>query len=256
MKPVSTPAPLQDLEAQIGYKFEQPEILERALTHKSLPNESLPAAHSRGHNEPLEFLGDAILGYVTSDFLFHNCPGAPEGRLSRLKNHLVSAAHLHEVARGMGLGEYLRLGKGEELSGGRNKPTLLANSLEALIAALYLDGGLDAARRFIEQHVLTPASIEEIEAAATPLNSKSALLELAHARRMPLPRYVVVEESGPQHAKVYTVEARLGPEATGQGVGSTLKQASQRAAQCVLERLRSELEHDPAPGAETGCVDA
>lgn len=256
MKLPATPAPLEELETRIGYRFTRREFLQRALTHKSLPNETVPPDEAPGHNEPFEFLGDAILGYLASDYLFRLCPGAPEGRLSLLKNHLVSAAHLHKVAVAIGLGEFLHLGKGEELSGGRRKPTLLANGVEALIAAVYLDGGLDAARRFVESNVLKPASIEEIESAATPLNAKSALLELAHARKLPLPRYVVVAESGPQHAKIYRVEARLGPQTSAQGEGSTLKQASQRAAQKVLDLLQSELPVDSSPGAEAGSVDA
>lgn len=256
MKPSATPAPLEELEARIGHRFERREFLQRALTHKSLPNETVAPEEPPGHNEPFEFLGDAILGYLASDYLFRQCPGAPEGRLSRLKNHLVSAAHLHETALAIGLGRFLQLGKGEELSGGRTKPTLLANGVEALIAALYLDGGLEAARRFVESCVLISPSIEEIESASTPLNAKSTLLELAHARKLPLPRYVVVAESGPQHAKLYRVEARLGTQANAQAEGSTLKQASQRAAQKVLDLLQSELPVEPGPGAETGCVDA
>lgn len=256
MKPSATPAPLEELETRIGHRFERREFLQRALTHKSLPNETVPPEQAPGHNEPFEFLGDAILGYLASDYLFRLCPGAPEGRLSRLKNHLVSAAHLHEVAVTLGLGEFLHLGKGEELSGGRRKPTLLANGVEALIAAVYLDGGLDAARRFVEAHVLAPASIEAIESAAAPLNAKSALLEIAHARKLPLPRYVVVAESGPQHAKIYRVEARLGSQTSAQGEGSTLKQASQRAAQKVLDILQSELPVESSPDAEAGRVDA
>jgi ribonuclease-3 len=256
VKQLSAPAPLEEIEARIGHVFARRELLQRALTHKSLPNETPPPLEPPSHNEPFEFLGDSILGYLASDCLFRLCPGAPEGRLSRLKNHLVSSAHLHEVAAEIGLGQFLHLGKGEELSGGRKKPTLLANGLEALIAAVYLDAGMDAARRFVEDLVLRPASIDEIEAAATPLNAKSALLELAHAHKLPGPRYAVVQESGPQHAKVFTVEARLGAEAAAQGTGSTLKQASQRAAQKVLDQIRSELPNDSAPGADPGRVDS
>jgi ribonuclease-3 len=256
LKQNDMPAPLEDLEHRIGHKFDRRELLQRALTHKSLPNETLPSSETPEHNEPFEFLGDAILGYLTSDYLFRYCPGAPEGRLSMLKNHLVSSAHLHEIALSLGVGEFLHLGKGEELSGGRKKPTLLANGIEALIAAVYLDGGIEAARRFVEGKVLQPASIEEIEAAATPLNAKSTLLELAHSRKLPLPRYVVVQEIGPQHAKLYTVEARLGADITGKGEGSTLKQASQRAAQQVLDALKSELPEEPGPGVEAGGIDA
>jgi len=250
----SPPAPLEELEALIGHSFSNREFLQRALTHKSLPNETQPPPGPPAHNEPFEFLGDAILGYLASDFLFRLCPGAPEGRLSRLKNHLVSSAHLHQAAARLGLGGFLHLGKGEELSGGRRKPTLLANSLEALIAAIYLDAGMEAARRFVEQHILAPAPLDEIEAASTPINAKSALLELAHARKLPPPKYSLVLESGPQHAKTFTVEARLADGTSAQGAGSTLKQASQEAARRVLEKLLSELPDHPAPGAESGGV--
>ncbi len=256
MKPSASPAPLEELETRIGHRFERRELLQRALTHKSLPNETLPPVEPPGHNEPFEFLGDAILGFLASDYLFRHCPGAPEGRLSRLKNHLVSAVHLHEAALAIGLGRFLHLGKGEELSGGRAKPNLLANGIEALIAALYLDGGLEAARRFVESAILASPSIEEIESASTPFNAKSALLEIAHARKLPLPRYAIVAESGPQHAKLYLVEARLGAQASARAEGCSLKQASQRAARKILDLLLSETPVESGPGVESGCVDA
>src|SRR5512142_2260122 len=148
------PADLGVLEAAIGHVFRDRELFQRALTHKSSIHERTGELPSAGDNEQLEFLGDAILGFVVSDCLVRRFPTAPEGRLSKLKAHLVSAARLFEVAQSLKLGEYLFLGRGEEMSGGRSKKALLADAMEALIAAMYLDGDMDAARRFIETHVV------------------------------------------------------------------------------------------------------
>jgi ribonuclease-3 len=169
-------------------------------------------------------------------------PEYREGQLSRLKAHLVSAVHLYGVARRLDLGSYLELGRSEEMSGGRAKRTLLVDALEALIAAIYLDGGMEPVRQFVALHVLD-APRDEGEAAdgAPPssdiTNFKSALQELAQARKLPLPKYVLVREKGPEHAKVFTVEVRVGPEWTSQAEGRTKKTAAQRAARGVYERL-------------------
>src|SRR5271163_3900456 len=147
-------ADLAVLEKALGHTFHSRELLERALTHKSRIYEQTAEGHTNGDNEQLEFLGDAILGFVVSECLVRRYASYPEGRLSKLKAHLVSAARLHEVAQELGLGEYLFLGRGEEMSGGREKKALLSDAVEALIAALYLDAGLDMARRFIEGKVV------------------------------------------------------------------------------------------------------
>jgi ribonuclease-3 len=166
-----------------------------------------------------------------------------------LKAHLVSAAHLHGVARRLELGSYLELGRSEEMSGGRAKKTLLVDGLEAIIAAIYLDGGLEAAQSFVSAHVLdAPFSGDEdagtdIQPAIT--NFKSALQELAQSRKMPQPRYVIVKEKGPEHSKTFTVEVRVGKDCTGQAEGRTKKIAAQRAARGVYERLLLE---QPAEG--------
>src|SRR5215469_14044061 len=149
------PAELEKLESELGHTFRDRELLERALTHKSRVYEKMPG-QSASDNEQLEFLGDAILGFVVSECLVRRYPSYPEGRLSKLKAHLVSAARLHEVAQELSLGDYLLLGRGEEMSGGREKKALLSDAVEALIAALYLDAGLETAREFIETQVVGP----------------------------------------------------------------------------------------------------
>ena len=169
------------LEQRLGHTFHSRDLLERALTHKSHVYERPAEDPSNGDNEQLEFLGDAILGFVVSECLVRRHPAFGEGRLSKLKAHLVSAARLHEVAQELGLGEFLFLGRGEEMSGGRGKKALLSDAVEALIAALYVDAGLDAVRSFIEFHVVgLPESHENgLESAVT--DYKSALQEIGRA---------------------------------------------------------------------------
>jgi ribonuclease III len=235
-------ADLETLETKIQHRFSDPELLRRALTHSSLANETRAySGLALSDNEQFEFLGDSILGFVVSEALVQRFPGQSEGELSRQKAHLVSAAHLHGVARRLDLGSYLDLGRSEEMSGGRAKKTLLVDGLEALIAAIYLDAGLPAASAFVESQVLNaPASADED--AGTDIqpaihNFKSALQELAQGRKLPQPRYTLVRERGPDHAKIFTIEVRLGPEWTAQAEGRTKKLAAQRAAREVYERL-------------------
>jgi ribonuclease-3 len=236
------PEKLSSIEHKLDHRFSDPSLLRRALTHSSLANETraasgLPAAD----NEELEFLGDSVLGFLIAEALVRRFPDFKEGDLSRMKAHLVSAAHLHGVARRLDLGSYLELGRSEEMSGGRLKKTLLVDALEAVIAALYLDGGMDAARAFVAMHVLdAPVFADEdagtdIQPAIT--NFKSALQELAQSRKLPQPRYAIVRERGPEHSKIFTVEVRIGRECTGQAEGRTKKIAAQRAARGVYERL-------------------
>jgi|SRR6185437_2464962 len=231
------------LEARIGYRFSSQELLQRALTHSSLANEARGAGAALHDNEQLEFLGDSVLGFLVSEALVQRLPGASEGELSRQKAHLVSAAHLHGIARRLDLGSFLDLGRSEEMSGGRAKKTLLVDGLEAVIAAIYLDGGIVATRTFVTDHILdAPYSGDEeagtdIQPAIT--NFKSALQELAQSRKLPQPRYSVVKERGPEHSKTFTVEVRVGKEWNGQAEGRTKKIAAQRAARGVYERLRN-----------------
>jgi len=228
-------APLENLEARLGYRFRESHLLVRALTHRSRCSE-LPTLADNSDNEQLEFLGDSVLGFVASEALVVRHPGAREGRLSQLKSHLVSSTHLHRCALELGLGEYLLLGRGEERSGGRERKALLADSLEAVIAAIYLDGGIEAARTFIRMHVLTLLEDPEHIDSIGQLNYKSALQERALALGLPIPRYSTAATTGPEHAKIFTIEAKVGDQ-HARGTGSSKKSASQKAAQLLLEKL-------------------
>ena len=229
-------ADLGRLEQALGHQFQNRELLDRALTHKSRAYER-PAEEEAADNERLEFLGDAILGFTISDYLIRRFPFFPEGKLSKLKARLVSAAHLYEVAQSMGLGEYLLLGRGEEMSGGRNKKALLSDAVEALIAALYLDAGLETACRFITARVIEPYDpLEHIESTGTT-DYKSALQESAQSLKLPPPRYTTIAEQGPEHEKVFTVEVRVGKDWISQAQGHSKKSAGQKAAHQVLQQL-------------------
>jgi ribonuclease-3 len=236
-------AELALLEASMGYRFANPELLRRALTHSSAAHEShMGTGVGDQDNERLEFLGDSILGFLTSEALVARHPECREGDLSRLRAHLVSATHLYGVASALDLGRYLELGRSEEMSGGRGKKTLLVDALEAVIAAIYLDGGIAPVRAFVACRVLDampfgdPTVDADVQASIT--NFKSALQELAQSRKLPQPRYAIVQERGPEHSKTFTVEVRIGKEWTGQGEGASKKVAAQRAAQKVYLRLR------------------
>jgi ribonuclease III len=227
-------AELRALEDVIGHRFLRPELIERALTHRSSVYEKNTEGAATD-NERLEFLGDSILGFLVSDMLLERRPDFPEGRLSKLKAHLVSASHLHEVALRIGLGSHLRLGRGEELSGGREKKALLANALEAVIAAIYMDAGMEVAREFVAREII--GSGEMADTAIELIDYKSALQERAQALKLPQPRYSIVEERGPEHAKTFLVEVRVGRQLSSRAEGLSKKSASQKAAQHVLEQL-------------------
>lgn len=230
-------ADLEVLERRLGYVFRDRGLLERALTHTSHIYERPFEGAPEGDNEQLEFLGDAILGFVVSEYLVRHNPAYPEGRLSKLKARIVSAARLHEVAQELGLGEFLFLGRGEEMSGGRNKKALLSDAVEALIAALHLDAGLETARAFIEAKVAAGLVASENGLDSAVADHKSALQEMAQSLKLPAPRYVVVEEAGPEHSKTFTVEVRLGKEWVSRAQGQSKKSAGQKAAQQVLHQL-------------------
>ncbi|MFN7996050.1 MAG: ribonuclease III [Bryobacteraceae bacterium] len=238
-------AELDVLQEAIGHRFADRDILSRALTHSSHVHEQLAggAADQLRDNEQLEFLGDSVLGFLISEDLLKREPQAPEGRLSKLKAHLVSAAWLHESAQNLELGQYLTLGRGEEMSGGRAKKTLLVDAFEALIAAIYLDGGMEAARQFVSRFVVAPGlsatGTVETQMPDGLTDYKSALQELAQAHHMPQPRYVIVRERGPEHSKTFTVEVRVGRDYIGQAEGLTKKGAAQKAARDVYERMQS-----------------
>ena len=226
-------AEIDVLEAILGHHFEDRELLERALTHKSRVHQKNAEAPS--DNEQLEFLGDAVLGFLASEALVARHPNYPEGRLSKMKAHLVSASHLHQVAARFRLGDYLLLGRGEEMSGGREKKALLANALEALLAALYLDAGIEPARDFVVRHIIGEG--DPLDEGLEGTDYKSALQEMAQSRKLPQPRYLTVEERGPEHAKTFLVEVRVGREWCSRAEGLSKKSAGQRAAQQILQQL-------------------
>ena len=236
------------LEEALGHAFRRPELLEQALTHASYAREAESQAPGADHpdNEQMEFLGDAVLSYVVSQELFRRFPQYREGELSKLRAHIVSARRLLRPANELRIGEYLRLGRGEERSGGRHKSALLVDTLEAIIAALFLDAGLEMAHHFILSHILEP-ELAEISSHGKDLpvmDYKSALQEAVHASgRLPA-RYLTVKEEGPDHRKMFTVEAHISPSpAGGEGFtcrseGSTKKAAEQGAARLAWERLQ------------------
>lgn len=243
---------LKEIYAVLGYEFARPELLERALTHSSHAHEESKASGAEADggpldNEQFEFLGDAVLGLVTSQLLFERFPVFHEGQLSKLKAHLVSAGHLVGVSLSLNLGRYLRLGRGEERSGGRSKGTLLSDALEAVIAAMYLDAGLEKTRDFIIRLILEP----ELERISTESASefsladyKSALQEFLQSSGRMQPVYAIVKEEGPDHRKTFTIEARIfpqgqsKPEFVARAEGATKKKAEQLAAKQALEYLR------------------
>ncbi|HWR35924.1 MAG TPA: ribonuclease III [Clostridia bacterium] len=246
------PSPLHILETSIGHQFMRRDLLERALTHSShareseTPSSGGAVSERHGDNEQLEFLGDAVLGFVVSQELFGRFPDYNEGELSKMKAYLVSARHLVRAARRIELGKYLRLGRGEEKSGGRAKNALLVDALEALLAALFLDAGIDMAHSFIVREIVDPelhALEKHGEQVLAVTDDKSRLLEMTQALGRPQPSYVVVNEEGPEHRKTFTVEARIypregvEPEFIGRGEGSTKKKAEQGAAKQALRYL-------------------
>lgn len=217
-------------EKSLGYRFKRPDLLELALTHRSWANEQgIPEQYER-----LEFLGDAVLGMITAGWLYERHPELPEGELSKLKAQLVSRSTLAQYGEELGLGPALRIGVGEERSGGRTKSSLLADSMEAVLGALYLDGGFDAARKailpMIEGATLQRARLLERDA-------KTQLQEVVQALGWELPEYRLVASTGPDHNKVFTVECWLAGGLSGRGEGPSKKVAEQRAAADALARL-------------------
>jgi len=245
-----------ELEAALGYAFKVPALLMRALTHRSLANEQatqgvMDQALARqtvgvGDNERLEFLGDAVLGLVVAESLFGVHPDWHEGELTRVRARLVSRQHMAQVAEAIGLGKHLRLSRAEEKGGLRRKSTVLSNTMEAVIGALFLDGGLEPVRAFARRRILGQAAeqlAEELRSGAALGNYKSALQERLQADRAGTPVYRVKSESGPDHRKRFLVEVRLKMEAgepgkpLARGTGSTKKVAEQDAARRAMEKL-------------------
>ncbi len=255
---------LTELENALGHGFARPELLVRALTHRSSanvlsPEESSGEAAVAGDNERLEFLGDAVLGLVVAEALFVSHPEWQEGELTRVRAQLVSRQHMAEVALAIGLGSYMRLSRGEERGGLRRRSTVLSNTMEAVIAALFLDGGLEPVRAFARRTVMGEAAEQlarELRSGDALGNYKSALQEHLQAVRAGSPVYKIRSESGPDHRKRFLVEVRLKPDEGGpgqplaRGMGSTKKHAEQDAARRALERLTAAAARTPGAAPE------
>jgi ribonuclease III len=226
----------ETLEQTIGYRFRDRGLLEHAMTHTSRAHEDISGGVV--DNESLEFLGDAVLGLLIAELLFHECPDYDEGQKSKVKAALVSTASLARLAEHLRLGDHLLLGRGEEKTGGRRKQALLADGYEALIAAIYLDGGIEHARAFVGREFASLLA-EARQSGAAGQDHKSALQELVQARGEPLPEYRLVASSGPDHRKQFHVEVAISGEPVAEAMGSSKKEAEQEAAKLALERLRS-----------------
>lgn len=223
---------LRELEERLGHRFGDLGLLDRALTHASRANEV--SGPVRADNESLEFLGDAVLGLFVTDLLHRQDPDGAEGPKSQHRARLVSAPSLAEHAARLGLPDLLLLGRGEEKTGGRGKSALWANALEAVIAAVYLDGGFEVAQELITALFADAVGSERME------DPKSALQELLQGAGRPLPDYTVVAEEGPSHARRFRIQCRLDDGVVTEGEGTSKKAAQQQAARRALDRLRSE----------------
>ena len=224
---------MRELEKRIGYSFREPELLRLALTHSSYANE-------RGEgrlrcNERLEFLGDSLLGFFVAEYLYKSMSDKPEGEMTRTRAELVCEKSLVEVARRLRFGEELRLGRGEELAGGRTRVSILADAVEAVLAAIYLDGGMREAQNFVDRILLN-----KLKTGGTVRNNdhKTALQELVQRHGGAAPVYKLVGEDGPDHDKVFHAEVEIKGETMGSGSGRSKKEAEQAAAEAALERLQ------------------
>lgn len=222
---------IKDLEDAIGYQFRNISLLQGALTHSSYANERWH--DSLASNERLEFLGDSVLGMVVADYLYRHFPDRPEGELTRMRADMVCETTLACVAEQMELGHHLRLGNGEDQRGGRQRPSILADAVESVIAAAYLDGGMEAAVALIRRYILTDVPVTKMH----HVDYKTALQELIQRKRNQTLRYSLVEESGPDHAKQFVVEVSLNGQTVGTGAGSSKKRAEQDAARAAMEAL-------------------
>ena len=222
---------IKDLEKAIGYQFKNITLLQNARAHSSYANERWH--DSLKSNERLEFLGDSILGMVTAEYLYRNFPDRPEGDLTRMRADMVCERSLAVAAERIELGNHLLLGNGEEAGGGRRRDSILADALESVIAACFLDGGMDAARRFIDTFVLTEVPVKKLRNA----DYKTALQELVQQKKNQSLSYALVGESGPDHDKKFEVEVSLNGKVVGNGSGSSKKRAEQDAARAAIEVL-------------------
>lgn len=222
---------MKSLEEKIGYTFKNPQLLKNALTHSSYANEN--RAEGVPSNERLEFLGDSVLGFVTARHLYSIEPSMPEGKMTRMRAKLVCEHSLYGVAKDIGLGAFLRMGHGEEKNGGRERASILADATEAVIAAIFLDGGIEPAASFIVQMILSPEAVRLHHA----IDYKTELQELVQRKADQLLIYRETGEFGPDHDKIFSSEVSLNGEVIGKGKGRTKKEAEQAAACMALERL-------------------
>ena len=223
---------IKDLETAIGYRFSNISLLQNALAHSSYANERWH--DSLKSNERLEFLGDSVLGMLVAEYLYRTFPDRPEGELTRMRADMVCERSLALIAGKIGLGSHILLGKGEEQGGGRNRDSILADAVESVIAACYLDGGMDAARQFVDRFVLTNVPMKGLH----NMDYKTALQEKVQQKRNQVLAYVLVEETGPDHDKHFRVEVTLNGQVIGSGVGSSKKRAEQDAARVALENRK------------------
>ena len=222
---------IKDLESAIGYRFRNITLLQNALTHSSYANERWH--DSLMSNERLEFLGDSILGMVVADYLYRNFPDRPEGELTRMRADMVCEQSLAAVANRLNLGSHLLLGHGEEQGGGRTRPSILADAVESVIAASFLDGGMDAAAGIVRRFVLTNVPVTRLH----NRDYKTGLQELVQQKKNQVLSYALVGESGPDHDKSFLVEVSLNGKVVGKGSGSSKKRAEQDAARSAMENL-------------------
>ena len=222
---------IKDLEAAIGYHFHNITLLQNALTHSSYANERWH--NSLLSNERLEFLGDSVLGMLVADYLFRTFPNRPEGELTRMRADMVCEQTLANVAGRIGLGSHLLLGKGEEQGGGRTRNSILADAVESVIAASFLDGGMDAAKQFIQKFILVEVPVKKLH----NVDYKTGLQELVQQKKNQVLTYALVGESGPDHDKHFEVEVSLNGRVVGLGSGSSKKRAEQDAARAAIEAL-------------------
>ena len=222
---------IKDLEAAIGYRFQNIALLQNALSHSSYANERWH--DSLKSNERLEFLGDSILGMVTAEYLYRNFPDRPEGDLTRMRADMVCERALAQVAERIGLGRHILLGHGEETGGGRSRDSILADAVESVIAACFLDGGMEPARTFIHTFVLAEIPVKKLRNA----DYKTALQELVQQKKNQTLSYALVGESGPDHDKQFLVEVSLNGRIVGRGEGTSKKRAEQDAARAAIEKL-------------------
>lgn len=237
---VSSSRNLSDLENSLGYRFKNKSLIKEAVTHKSFAHEQ--QKKNIIYNERMEFLGDAVLELIMSEYLFCSCPEYTEADLSRIKAYAVQESTLAEIARSLNIGSYLLLGKGEEMTGGRKKPSLLANAFEAILAAIYLDGGYKNAKKFVLTHLAN--KVDKLTADNFVYDFKTKLQELSQAYFGVLPTYVTHKEEGPEHKKIFDVKVYINDQFFGLGRGKTKKAAAQKAAETALAKIRKINEAD------------